>query len=94
MRSTDGGKRWRPIVTGEGIRLAWPAADALYRAEKDGTVSRSRDGGGRWERLGTVPGEPYKFKALGPERLDLALSDGTIVATQDGGRHWKATFHP
>ena len=94
VRSTDGGKRWRPIDTGEGFRLAWPAADALYRAEKDGTVSRSRDGGERWERVGKVPGEPYKFKALGPERLDLALSDGTIVATQDGGRHWKETFRP
>jgi hypothetical protein len=32
--------------------------------------------------------------ALGPERLDLALSDGTIVATQDGGRRWKETFRP
>ena len=67
VRSTDGGKRWRPIDTGQGIR---------------------------WERVGRVPGEPYTFKALGPERLDLALSDGTIVATQDGGRHWKETFRP
>jgi hypothetical protein len=94
VRSTDGGKRWRPIDTGQGIRLAWPAAYALYRAEKDGTVSRSRDGGERWERVGKVPGEPSRFKALGPERLDLALSDGTIAATQDGGRRWKATFRP
>jgi photosystem II stability/assembly factor-like uncharacterized protein len=94
MRSTDGGKRWRPIDTGQGIRLAWPAADALYRAEKNGTISRSRDGGERWARVGKVPGEPYAFKALGPERLDLALSDGTIAATQDGGRHWKETFRP
>ena len=94
VRSTDGGKRWRPIEEGQGIRLAWPAPDALYRAERDGTVQRSRDGGERWERVGTVPGEPYKFKALGAEQLDLALSDGTIVGTQDGGRHWKTTFRP
>jgi hypothetical protein len=94
VRSTDGGKRWRPIDIGQGIRLAWPAPDALYRAEKDGTIERSRDGGERWDRVGTVPGEPYKFKALGPERLDLALSDGTIVTTRDGGRAWKTTFRP
>jgi photosystem II stability/assembly factor-like uncharacterized protein len=94
VRSTDGGKRWRPIDDGRGIRLAWPAPGALYRAEKDGTIERSRDGGERWERVGAVPGEPYKFKALGPDRLDLALSDGTIVGTQDGGRHWKTTFRP
>ena len=50
--------------------------------------------GGGAERVGAVPGEPYKFKALGAERLDLALSDGTIVGSQDGGRHWKTTFRP
>jgi photosystem II stability/assembly factor-like uncharacterized protein len=94
VRSTDGGKHWRPIDTGDGIRLVWPAQDALYRAQRDGTVERSRDGGGRWERVGKVPGEPCKFKALGPEKLDLALSDGTIVATEDGGKEWKTAFRP
>ena len=94
VRSTDGGKRWRPIDTGDGIRLAWPAPGALYRAQRDGTVERSRDGGGSWERVGRVAGEPYKFKALGPERLDLALSDGTIVSTEDGGKQWTTAFRP
>ncbi len=94
VRSTDGGKRWRPIDTGDGIRLAWPAPDALYRAQRDGTVERSRNGGGSWERVGRVAGEPYKFKALGAEKLDLALSDGTIVSTEDGGKQWKTAFRP
>jgi hypothetical protein len=94
VRSTDGGKRWRPIDTGDGIRLVWPAPDALYRAEKDGTVERSRDGGEHWDPVGKVPGEPYKFKALGPEQLDLALSDGTIVSTENGGKDWKTAFRP
>jgi hypothetical protein len=94
VRSTDGGRKWRPIDTGDGIRLVWPAADALYRAQKDGTVERSRDGGGHWDPVGKVPGEPYKFKALGPEELDLALSDGTIVSSDDGGREWKTAFRP
>jgi hypothetical protein len=39
--ATDGGRRWRPIADGQGIRLARPARDALYRAGKDGTVERS-----------------------------------------------------
>jgi hypothetical protein len=94
VRSTDGGRRWRPIDTGDAIRLVWPAADALYRAQKDGTVERSRDGGEGWKPVGKVPGEPYRFKALGPETLDLALSDGTIVRTDDGGRKWKTVFRP
>jgi photosystem II stability/assembly factor-like uncharacterized protein len=94
FRSTDGGKGWRGIAEGEGIRLAWPAADALYRADKDGTVQRSRDGGGRWEPAGKVPGEPYKFKATGPEALLLALSDGTVMQTEDGGHSWAEAFRP
>jgi photosystem II stability/assembly factor-like uncharacterized protein len=94
VRSTDGAKHWRPIDEGTGIRLAWPAADALYRALEDGTIERSRDGGGTWSRVGKVPGEPYRFKARGAEELDLALSDGTIVSTGDGGRTWKTAFRP
>ena len=94
FRSEDGGERLRAIQTGEGIRLAWPAADALYRAEKDGSVQRSRDGGDGWERVGRAPGEPYKFKATGSERLLLALSDGTVAATSDGGRSWSEVFEP
>lgn len=94
VRSTDGAKKWRPTDAGEGIRLAWPAPDALYRAVKDGAVERSRDGGESWSPVGRVPGEPYKFKALGPEELDLALSDGTIMRTEDGGKTWNAAFRP
>jgi hypothetical protein len=94
FRTEDGGKGWRGVAQGEGIRLAWPAPDAFYRAEKDGTVQRSRDGGGTWERVGSVPGEPYKFKALGPEELLLALSDGTVVETKDGGATWTEAFKP
>jgi hypothetical protein len=94
FRSEDGGKRWRAAYRGEGVRLVWPAPDAFYMAEKDGTVRRSRDGGGTWERVGTVPGEPYKFKDTGPEALLLALSDGTVMETGDGGRTWKEAFRP
>ena len=69
VRSEDAGERWRPIDSGDGIRLVWPAPGALYRAQKDGTVERSRDGGERWDVVGKVEGEPYKFKAEGPEKL-------------------------
>ena len=92
--SSDGGDGWRGLDQGEGIRLAWPADGALYRAEADGTVRRSRDGGASSEEAGTVPGEPYKFKAIDAEHLFLALSDGTIVETRDGGRTWEEAFRP
>ena len=57
----------------------------------------SDDGGRSWtsvSRVGEVPGEPSRFKALGAERLDLALSDGTIVSTDDGGKTWRTAFRP
>jgi len=94
FRSTDTGASWRPLDRREGIRLAWPAPDALYRALKDGSVQRSTDGGGTWKEAGSVNGEPYKFKSVGRDELYLALSDGTIVHTTDAAKTWKAVFRP
>lgn len=94
FRSTDTGESWRPIDRRDGIRLAWPAPDALYRALKDGTVQRSGNGGDTFEDVGLVEGEPYKFKAISKDELYLALSDGTIMHTTDGAKTWKAVFRP
>jgi photosystem II stability/assembly factor-like uncharacterized protein len=94
FRSEDEGDSWRPIVAAPGIRLAWPAPNALYRADKDGTIRLSNDGGDTWEDVGRVDGEPYKFKVVDEQHLYLALSDGSIVETTDGGRSWEAVFEP
>ncbi|MDX6679248.1 MAG: hypothetical protein QOE31_3300 [Solirubrobacteraceae bacterium] len=94
FRSKDTGASWRPIDRRPGIRLAWPAHDALYRALKDGSVQRSSDAGDTWQDAGSVDGEPYKFKAIGRDELYLALSDGTIMHTTDAAKSWKAVFRP
>jgi len=94
FRSTDAGKSWRPLDRRKGIRLAWPAPDALYRALEDGSVQRSSDGGETWKGAGSVNGEPYKFKWVGRDELYLALSDATIVHTTDAANTWKAVFRP
>ena len=94
FRSTDTGESWRPIDRREGIRLAWPAPGALYRALKDGTVERSSNGGDTWTAAASVDGEPYKFKAISEDELYLALSDGTIMHTTDGAKTWNAVFRP
>ena len=39
--------------------------------------------------VGRVAGEPYKFRATGPEALFLAFSDGLILETTDGGATWR-----
>ncbi len=94
FRSTDTGASWRPIDRRQGIRLSWPAPDALYRALKDGTVERSSNAGETWSAAGTVGGEPYKFKAISKDELYLALSDGTIMHTTDAAKTWQAVFQP
>ena len=94
FRTTDGGKRWRPIQPGDGTRLAWPEPDTLYRAQADGTIEVSKNAGDSFTIVGKVPGEPYKFKIMGPEHLYLALSDGAILETTDGGKEWKDVFRP
>jgi hypothetical protein len=94
FRSEDGADTWRPIVQAPGIRLAWAAPDTLYRADKDGTIRISSDGGDSWEDVGRVDGEPYKFKVIDEKHLYLALGDGTIMETTDGARSWKPVFEP
>ena len=88
FRSNDTGASWRPIDRREGIRLAWSAPGALYRALKDGTVERSTNGGDTWSagrigRRGAV-----EAKAISEDELYLALSDGTIMHTTDGAKTW------
>lgn len=94
FRSEDEARRWRPLLSAEGIRLAWPAAGALYRADKDGTFQKSDDRGESWDQLSRLEGEPYKIKAMDAEHLFVALSDGTIVESTDGGRGWETVFEP
>ena len=94
FRSTNAGATWERIDRNTGIRLAWPAPDALYRALKDGSVQRSADGGTSWQGAGRVGGEPYRFKASSRDELYLALSDATILHTRDAARTWDEAFRP
>jgi hypothetical protein len=93
-RSEDEGESWRPLVRDEGSRLAWPEADRLYLATKDGTVSVSQDGGDSFDEVGRVDGEPYVIDPISGTELYMALSDGTILRTEDGGENWEEEFRP
>ena len=94
FRSEDEGESWRPLVQGEGTRLAWPEPDRLVMAAKDGTVSRSEDGGDTFDEIGRVDGEPYVIDAVSGSELYMALSDGTILRSDDGGANWEEEFRP
>jgi photosystem II stability/assembly factor-like uncharacterized protein len=94
LSSTDTGRTWRPLRGGLTGRLAWPTADALYLAAPAGTVSRSTDGGRRFQRVGTVQDEPEAFAANGPRELYAAVHGGTVLASTGGGRHWRTRTTP
>jgi hypothetical protein len=94
FRSEDEGDSWRPLVRGEGSRLAWPEPDKLYLAAKDGTVSVSEDGGDSFEEVGRVEGEPYAIDPVSGTELYMGLSDGTILHSENGGAGWEEEFRP
>jgi hypothetical protein len=94
FRSEDEGEGWRPLLSGDGSRLAWPEPGKLYLAAKDGTVSVSDDGGDSFDTVGRVEGEPYVIDAVSGEELYMALSDGTILHSEDGGADWEEEFRP
>jgi hypothetical protein len=94
FRSEDGGDQWRPIVRAVGTRLAWPEGDKLYRAEGAGQISVSPDGGGHFEPVGRVKGEPARLKAVDGSHLYVALKDGSILESRDGARNWTPVYAP
>jgi photosystem II stability/assembly factor-like uncharacterized protein len=94
FRTEDGGKSWRPRAPPQGNRRAGVQPALLYRADADGTIKTSADGGTRWKDVGTVAGEPYELHATGPKALFLVLSDGSILETADGGATWRDRFRP
>lgn len=94
FRTDDGGETWRPLGPSESARLAWPAPDALYRANSDGTVLASDDRGRSFTEVGKLDGEPWRLKALDGKRIYAALADATIQFTDDGGRTWRTVFEP
>jgi hypothetical protein len=94
FRTEDGGRSWRPLTPAKGIRMAWVEPKLLYRADADGSIKTSEDGGTRWKDVGSVGGEPYELHATGPKSLFLVLSDGSILETTDGGATWRDRFRP
>ncbi len=85
--SPDDGRTWRPRDPVGPARLAWAADGRLLRADPDGEVLLSRDGGVRWERQGAVGPEPQALTAEG-DAVYAALLDGSVRESRDGGRTW------
>lgn len=91
LASSDGGASWRSLSGPPGL-LTWPAADELYLAGADGTVSRSTDRGRSWETIGDLPDAPAAFGSGGEGRLLAATHSGEILESSDGGSSWESRF--
>ncbi len=89
VTATRDGSSWTRLPATAAL-LAWPAADALYGLAADGAVSVSRDGGGSWERVGSVGGAPAALTAVDRDTLIVALHDGRLMSSADGGASWTA----
>jgi hypothetical protein len=91
--TNDTGRTWKPVGGDSGL-LAWPADDALYVAAADGGVRRSRDGGGSFEDVGEVRGQPAAVQGETGDELYVALHDGVIKQSTDGGVRWTVRSRP
>jgi hypothetical protein len=91
--SRDGGRSWERIGDLVGL-LAWPAPDRLYLLDSGGAVFLSSDGGDRFERRGSLGGQPAAFLGQSADELYAALHDGTIQRSTDGGATWAIRSMP
>jgi photosystem II stability/assembly factor-like uncharacterized protein len=82
--SADMGRTWRLLRDDTAGLLAWPAEESLYVVGADGAISRSSDGGRRFEGIGSVGAQPESFAAHGPRELYAA----------DGGATWQSRTTP
>ena len=91
--SRDGGRSWVSVGDQVGL-LAWPTPDRLFLVDGGGDVFLSSNGGDRFDRRGSIGGQPAAFLAENADELFVALHDGTIKRSIDGGRTWTVRSTP
>jgi photosystem II stability/assembly factor-like uncharacterized protein len=84
----DEGGTWRAIDPTPNSDFAWPSPEALYRLDPGGPLMLSRDGGVKWEQVGSTRGEPQALVAADPTTLYALLLDGTVKRSADGSGTW------
>jgi photosystem II stability/assembly factor-like uncharacterized protein len=91
--SRDGGQSWKTVGDAVGL-LAWPTPERLFLVDGNGDVFLSANGGARFERRGTIDGQPAALLGQGADELYAALHDGTIKRSTDGGSTWTVRSTP
>jgi hypothetical protein len=91
IRSTDGGRHWRPAGGPLVAVLDWDRPDALWGVASDGQVWASADAGRTWQRRGELGGPPEAFLAQ-DGTLYAAVEEQGIRRSTDGGASWVTLY--
>jgi photosystem II stability/assembly factor-like uncharacterized protein len=86
--SSNEGRSWRPRDTVASAHLAWAPSGELYRADPDGVVKVSRDGGQTWKHRGSVRPSVTKLAVDARGALYASVPDAKVVRSTDGGATW------
>lgn len=81
--SASGGRSWVPVVGAPALALVSWAGRSVYGVTSRGAVYRSVDAGGRWARVGSVPGRPEAMTGDGT-RLVVVAGDQILQSTDAG----------
>jgi photosystem II stability/assembly factor-like uncharacterized protein len=94
--------RWQPQTSGITSRLRGVSAASdrvVWASGASGTILRTADGGGTWQRLAVPDADKLDFRDIDAvdERTAYALSIGAgpasrIFKTTDAGAHWTLQF--
>jgi hypothetical protein len=93
IRSTDGGRQWRPAGGPPVALLDWDRPQALWGLAGDGRLWVSADGGRTWQRRGELGGPPEAFLAQAGT-LYAAVHKQGIRSSTDEGASWRTLYAP
>lgn len=92
----DAGKHWHPVddrlpnPEGRHLYRIRAVGSDLYVAGEQGTLYRSRDGGGHFAAIKTAyPGSYFGIVTGSPDKLLIFGLRGNLYRTQDAGQNWR-----
>ena len=91
MRTTDGGRQWRPAGGPAIALLDWDRPEALWGVAADGRLWVSADAGRTWQRRGALGGPPEAFLAQAGT-LYAAVEEQGIRSSSDEGASWRTLY--
>jgi photosystem II stability/assembly factor-like uncharacterized protein len=86
--TTDGGKKWTRVMTGDLLDVTFADEMNGYALGAVGDVRRTTDGGKTWTDTGSAPREIKGIYALGASEV-CVISGESFSCSIDGAQTWK-----